>query len=48
MIASGAAELAIGRDHSETAARLIGAVEAIRQSLGIVLPPLIRAKSGTL
>jgi predicted ATPase len=43
MIASGAAKLAIRRGHSETAARLLGAVEAMRQSLGVVLPPVIRA-----
>jgi hypothetical protein len=43
MIASGAAKLAIRRGHSQTAARLIGVVEAMLQSLGVVLTPVIRA-----
>jgi predicted ATPase/class 3 adenylate cyclase len=43
MIASGAAKIAIRRGHPETAARLIGAVEATRQSLGVVLPPVVHA-----
>jgi tetratricopeptide (TPR) repeat protein len=43
LIASGAAKLAVRRGHAETAARLLGAVEAMRQSLGVVLPPVIQA-----
>jgi predicted ATPase len=43
MIASGAAKLATEQGHPEAAARLFGAVEATLQSLGVVLPPVVRA-----
>jgi predicted ATPase/class 3 adenylate cyclase len=43
MIASGTANVATRRGRADKAARLVGAVEARRESLGVVLPPVIRA-----
>jgi tetratricopeptide (TPR) repeat protein len=42
MIVSGCAKLALTRGEPQSAARLLGAVEAMRHSLGIRLPPIIR------
>jgi hypothetical protein len=41
-IASGCAKLAMGRGEPDLAARLLGAVEAMRLALGICLTPVIQ------